>query len=85
MRQVWCRGAIVADYHLDSSTGLDAIAALRAHFGGMIPGVLVTADRSTEVRAAAYADDIGMLAKPLRPAALRAMLAQWRVSREAAE
>ena len=77
--------AIVADYHLDSSTGLDAIAALRACFGGMIPGVLVTADRSTEVRAAAYAADIGMLAKPLRPAALRAMLAQWRVSREAAE
>ncbi|TIQ61175.1 MAG: response regulator, partial [Mesorhizobium sp.] len=43
---------VLADYHLDGGTGLDAIARLRAAYGQDLPCVLVTADRSSEVRAA---------------------------------
>jgi CheY-like chemotaxis protein/two-component sensor histidine kinase len=77
--------AIVADYHLDSETGLDAIAALRERYGAATPAVLATADRSDVVRNAAAQRDIRILSKPLRPAALRSLLAQWRVTRSAAE
>jgi hypothetical protein len=37
------------------------------------------------VRAAAHAEDILVLNKPIKPAALRAALAQWRMHRVAAE
>ena len=77
--------AAVVDYHLDADNGVDVIAALRAHFGGDLPAVLVTADRTEELRAEAAACEIRVLAKPLKPAALRSLLAQWRVTRSAAE
>ena len=77
--------AAVVDYHLDADNGVDVIAALRAHFGGDLPAVLVTADRTEELRAEAAAREIRVLAKPLKPAALRSLLAQWRVTRSAAE
>lgn len=77
--------AIVADYHLDESDGLDAIARARRAFGADIPAVLVTADRTAEVRLMAEANDIRVLNKPLRPAALRSLLSQWRVTQRAAE
>jgi hypothetical protein len=47
--------------------------------------VLLTADRSRAVRDAAGAQDVHVLNKPLKPAALRALLAQWRAVRIAAE
>ena len=77
--------AFVADYHLDDGTGIDAIVALRAAFGADIPAILVTADRSEDVRTRAAAADILVLHKPVRPAALRAALSQRRVKRDAAE
>ena len=77
--------AIIADYHLDDDDGLAAIAALRATFGAGVPAVLVTADRTEGLRDQAAAQDIRVLPKPLRPAALRSLLAQWRVTRDAAE
>ncbi len=77
--------AIVADYHLDGDDGLNAIAALRARYRADLPAVLATADRTEGLRAQAAAQDVRVLAKPLRPAALRALLAQWRVTRSAAE
>ena len=76
---------VVADYHLDEGDGIEAIAALRARFGVDLPAVLVTADRSPAMRERAGAADIKVLNKPLKPAALRALLAQWRVTRKAAE
>ncbi len=76
---------VIADYHLDDSDGLSVIAALRARFGDDLPALLATADRSPEVRDQAGEKDIRVLNKPVRPAALRAMLSQWRVSRRAAE
>lgn len=77
--------AIVADYHLDDGDGIEAIVHLRRVFGLETPAALVTADRTPEVRALAEASDIRVLNKPLRPAALRALLSQWRVTQRAAE
>jgi signal transduction histidine kinase len=77
--------AIVGDYHLDEGDGIDAIIQLRRVFGLETPAVLLTADRTPEVRALAEANDIRVLNKPLRPAALRSLLSQWRVTHRAAE
>lgn len=76
---------IIADYHLDEGDGLDAITVLRWKFGAETPAVLLTADRTPAVRDAAAGKKIHVLNKPLKPAALRALLAQWRSLRAAAE
>ena len=51
---------------------------------GNLPAILITADRSPAVREQARAQNIEVLHKPVKPAALRALLAQWRVLRVAA-
>jgi len=66
---------IIADYHLDKATGIEAIAALRVMLGP-VPAMLITADRTAEVRAEADRADIGLLNKPVKPAALRAALSR---------
>ena len=75
---------LLVDYHLDRGTGLDAIAELRQRFGTELPAILITADRSPQLRDEAGARDVQVLSKPLKPAALRALMAQWRVQRVAA-
>jgi CheY-like chemotaxis protein len=70
--------AILADYHLDSGDGVDAIVALRWRFGPELPAALITADTSDEMRLRAFEKDVMVLNKPVKPAALRALLAQWR-------
>jgi CheY-like chemotaxis protein len=42
------------------------------------PAILITADRSPHVRAAAREENIAVLNKPVKPASLRALLGQWR-------
>jgi CheY-like chemotaxis protein len=74
----------LVDYHLDDGNGIDAIAALRRRFGADLTAILITADRSPHVREEARAHGIQLLNKPLKPAALRALLTQWRVQRVAA-
>ncbi|MEK1927094.1 MAG: PAS domain-containing hybrid sensor histidine kinase/response regulator [Rhizobium giardinii] len=76
--------AIIADYHLDKATGIDAIRAIRDHFAIAIPALLVTADRSPEVRATAERDSVALQNKPVRPASMRAWLTQLSVSMKAA-
>jgi Na+/proline symporter/signal transduction histidine kinase/CheY-like chemotaxis protein len=77
---------IIADYHLDDgANGLDAIDALRTSLKREVPAILATADRSPSVREDSAARDVHVLNKPVKPAALRALLAQWRASRVAAE
>jgi signal transduction histidine kinase len=67
---------IIADYLLDDGeNGLDAIAALRAAHGP-VPAVLVSADRSTELRLKALEAGVTLLHKPLELHRLRAVL-QW--------
>jgi Na+/proline symporter/signal transduction histidine kinase/CheY-like chemotaxis protein len=77
--------ALLVDYHLDDGNGIDAVTALRARLRSEVPAALVTADRSPAVRNEARSKDIQVLNKPVKPAALRAFLAQWRVARPAAE
>jgi signal transduction histidine kinase/ActR/RegA family two-component response regulator len=76
---------IIADYHLDETDGLELIKALRWKTQVDTPAVLVTADRTPVVRDAAAAMNIHVLNKPLKPAALRALLTQWRATKVAAE
>ncbi|MDF3064005.1 MAG: response regulator [Microvirga sp.] len=76
---------IIADYHLDEGDGLALIAALRNELAAELPAILATADRSPAVREQAARANVHVLNKPLKPAALRALLAQWRASRVAAE
>ncbi|MBV9519004.1 MAG: response regulator, partial [Hyphomicrobiales bacterium] len=65
---------IIADYHLDRTDGLAGIAMLRGHFGARIPAILITADRDRSLRQKAVAEEVDLLHKPLKPAALRALL-----------
>jgi CheY-like chemotaxis protein len=68
---------ILADFHLrESESGLDALRRLAAMNGGR-PGALVTANASMEVVAGARAAGFEMLRKPVKPAALRALLAAF--------
>ncbi len=71
---------IIADYHLDRGTGIEAIIALRWKLGQDIPAILLTADRSPGVRDEAGDKQIHVMNKPLKPAALRSFLAQTRAS-----
>lgn len=69
---------ILADYHLGGDvTGLDVLLRLRKHHPHL-QGVVISADRSEEVMAAVREAGFQMLAKPLKPAALRAVLARVR-------
>ncbi len=70
--------AVLADFHLDDGDGVDAIVALRWKFGPDLPAALITAERGEDMRARASKKDIVLLNKPLKPAALRSLLAQWR-------
>jgi CheY-like chemotaxis protein len=76
---------LLVDYHLDKgSNGIEAIVELRQRFGADLPAILITADRSPRVRDEAQAHGVQVLSKPLKPAALRALMGQWRVPRATA-
>ena len=69
---------ILADYHLDRGTGLDAIGAVRAHLGRDLPALVITADFSAELQHQARERGYGLLRKPVKVAALRSALTQAR-------
>jgi Na+/proline symporter/signal transduction histidine kinase len=69
---------LLVDYHLDRGNGVAAIRDIRRRFGESIPAILITADRSPHVQAAARDEKIAVLNKPVKPASLRALLGQWR-------
>jgi Na+/proline symporter/signal transduction histidine kinase len=75
---------LLVDYHLDDGNGIEAIVELRRRFGPDLTAILITADRSPHVREEARANGIQVLNKPVKPAALRALLTQWRMQRVAA-
>ncbi len=75
---------LLVDYHLDDGNGIEAIVELRRRFGADLTAILITADRSPHVREDARANGVQVLNKPLKPAALRALLTQWRMQRVAA-
>ena len=67
---------ILADYHLDKTTGIDVYKNLMEKLSKDIPGVLITADRSEEVKLLAETAGLNILNKPVKPAALRALVSQ---------
>jgi len=69
---------IIADYHLDGENGIEVVDGLRTRFGREFQALLLTADRSEHVLAMARNSDMPVLNKPVKPAALRAALAQNR-------
>jgi Na+/proline symporter/signal transduction histidine kinase/CheY-like chemotaxis protein len=75
------------DFHLDSggggdTTGISVVQQLRARWNAEVPGVVITADHTAEARAAAAAQGYALLAKPVKPAALRALMSRLLDSRE---
>jgi two-component system, sensor histidine kinase len=58
---------IVADYHLDEGTGLEAIEHLRKKCGKNIPAVIVTANHSATLKSDLAKHDVALLWKPLKP------------------
>jgi len=77
---------LVVDYHLDScADGVQCIACLRGAHAAKLPAVLVTADRSDAVKALALEHGLPVLKKPIKPAALRALMMRLLVAPQAAE
>jgi CheY-like chemotaxis protein len=78
---------VLADYHLDGATGLEALASLRPGLNGGLRGeppvILITADHSAEVQRAIRARGYALLRKPLKAAALRALMFQMARQRAA--
>jgi signal transduction histidine kinase/CheY-like chemotaxis protein len=70
---------ILADYHLDQNyLGTDAIAqikqAITLKLGQDTPAIVITADRSFEMKAIVKASGFGLIHKPLKPAVLRKLI-----------
>lgn len=75
---------ILADYHLDTGTGVEAIARLRAVSKLQIPSIIITADHSMDVHREIRSCGFTHLKKPIKPAALRAALTQALISKRSA-
>ncbi|MEZ5773546.1 MAG: PAS domain-containing hybrid sensor histidine kinase/response regulator [Hyphomicrobiaceae bacterium] len=75
---------ILADYHLDEGTGIEAIEMIRQALGEEVPAAIITADHSPEMQRDVRWRGHALLRKPLKPAALRAVLVKVR-QRVAAE
>lgn len=65
---------LLVDYHLDVMTGDEVIARLREQAGLILPAILITADRSAELRERMAALDLPVLGKPVKPAQLRTLM-----------
>jgi CheY-like chemotaxis protein len=76
---------ILADYHLDQGTGLDAVAAIRSASGMSIPVAIISADHSAELQRDIRRRGFMHLRKPVKAAALRSVLMQLALMRSAAE
>lgn len=76
---------ILADYHLDDGTGVEAIAAVRAQVHADVPAVIISADTSVEVQRDIRHRGLLHLRKPLKAGALRSILMQLVLRRAAAE
>ncbi|MGV8920114.1 MAG: NahK/ErcS family hybrid sensor histidine kinase/response regulator [Pseudomonas sp.] len=67
----------LVDYHLDEGdTGTALMAWLRTRMSEPLPGVVISADGRPELVAQIHAAGLGYLSKPVKPAALRAMLSR---------
>jgi CheY-like chemotaxis protein len=68
---------LVVDYHLDDNvTGIEVIRELRDHAKRHIPAIIVTADHADPVRQEVRDSGDALLHKPIKPAALRALMSR---------
>lgn len=73
---------VLADYHLgETDTGLMALGLLFERWQQNIPAIVITADRTEQVKAEVNNFGAQILTKPVRPAALRAMISKLIPSR----
>jgi len=72
---------LLLDVRLGDTDGPAVYADLCARWGAAPPVILVTAERDEALRALALANGWGFLAKPVKPAALRALMTQLHVRR----
>lgn len=76
---------ILSDYHLDLGNGIDVVQAVRVRLDVGVPAVILTADASPDVHRAARDYGCAVLRKPVRAAALRALINQLTLQTVAAE
>jgi Na+/proline symporter/signal transduction histidine kinase/CheY-like chemotaxis protein len=75
---------ILADYHLDDDKdGLQLIAEICSDLGRVIPAVVISADQTEALREEATRRGHAVLAKPIKPATLRALMTRLLVQRAA--
>jgi len=66
---------VLVDYHLnDQSNGLQVMRHLDNILDTSLPAIVITADRSSELEESVKSEGYGLLRKPIRPAALRALM-----------
>lgn len=66
---------VLSDYHLDDGkTGLEAIAALQQVCGDEPGGIIISADRKSELQAQIRERGYGYISKPVKPLKLRALM-----------
>ncbi len=75
---------ILADYQLDSGTGVEAVAQIRAHVDWDVPALIITANHSPEVQREVRRRGLGLMRKPVKAGALRALLTQQQLQRQSA-
>lgn len=67
--------AVIADYHLsETETGIELLSRLKRDRKRDFPAMVITADRTDELRASVTSHGYALLNKPLKPAKLRAWL-----------
>jgi len=77
---------VISDFHLsDQRTGIEAIEQLRAAFGALIPGFLVSGDISPVLLREAQRNGYHLLHKPVDPMPLRTMLNRLLKKRDVVE
>lgn len=66
---------VLSDYHLDDGkTGLEALAALQRVCGDELGGIIISADRKSELQVQIRERGYGYISKPVKPLKLRALM-----------
>ena len=62
---------LLVDYHLDDETGIQAIDKIFSHYNYQCPVVIITANRTDELKKIVKEKNYELLFKPIKPAILR--------------
>lgn len=66
---------VLSDYHLDDGkTGLQALHMIRLAYGNEIGGIIISADRKSDLQAQIREHGFGYVSKPVKPLKLRALM-----------